>query len=886
MDDQPRIVINRPTSRRVGRTKRILLALVIAVIGATSWNTASAAESHAAQPIECMALPTFVGNAPTASMHQMIFAIGQDAGKQLGGVEWAAEHAYPKDGTVFEAVSMAGTTWTFSKVGKQKGKVVGFLFGTEEGEAFARKNDTIPEGQEFYCSYGDAILTQLANTVFDLAKFLTTAALAFRILATNPEPILSLLDGAIAPVTEYGDLLFFGGVVLGLMLHGLWLALSGAFRGNYRAILGSVAIALVSIFIGAALLTHTTQGPDLDSYPKGPDGKPIGPDGQPVTKQSKPNYYWMTTSAMGVIDDLNAGTADILLPTGAESTVCKLDDGQKNRALRMFNCRIYETVIFNTWSQGQYGHTDKRAYNAENMHRFKKDAETWGQDDGMKEADLRVLQVRAQALSISEGALSGSSTDDGEISNPKVKQGQWNIIREMVYTEYAADFEVWRGGNASERLSLAVMSVVMSALVGAFVVLTSALVLIWNMTLVVLFYFLPVVAFLGTIPLTQKFLLHWLTTWVKAFVMLGICGLAQMLGLMMTSSTMSLPNTGLGMKAILMLVMILGLWKIIQFARNDGLSPNFAGGQPSMFDGEQAAQSVKEGTQKATGMASKAVAFGAGAVTARKLGGRGKGVDGKPKLSPKARAKVAKQEQEKADSNWVDGQLNQRKEEYSALHGGRDMPHEKVEQLRTELHKKREESRLRPQQQKPVAKPTTPSAAQLRDTTTTMDTEFRDMIEKRNKGAARGDRLNVNDTELRSQFYDKSADEAEKTAKSRAAAAEAADADKRRLAKRVVEGGDKSITREQLLKAKEASEKARAALNEATREAAARRKIAEDARRAMEREQSTRQRLLDEKAETEAAAARTERQAATEGEEALARIQREDRWAAHDKRHR
>ncbi|GAB3707790.1 type IV secretion system protein [Mariniluteicoccus flavus] len=514
----------------VPRPVRALLGLLLVVV--TALSVMPTGTSRAAAPPECAPLPTFSSHQPYAQDAASLMAVGQLLKPRANTQVWDAAAGRPRpEFTLYEAMGMSGLTWSHSTIHQQ-----------EQFRAFEPRS-------EYACAYLPPALNTVANSIFDLAKLVTAGAISFRQLASNPQLVVGLLDGAVAPVNRVSTGLFLAMSTVMVMLTGALIAFTGGFRGpgKQRELLQALLGVGVFMIIGTFLVIPSTQ----DS-------------------ERKPNYYWLTTSALDTINRGNAELSSLLLPRDT-SRWCSTTGRD---ARRTFDCLVYQNVVLEPWAIGQFGTRldQPMPYQTAEVKRFADGANKLIAPERQRDTDVRLVQLWTQGRTASELAYGTRPPGDPtDAANDKVdqRQGQWNIVREVMWSHYHDQFPTWSGANSGERISLAFSSLLMSLLVGAFLIVTSGLLLLWNVVLVVLFFFLPVIALLGLFPPTQRIFRSWLQTWLKALLLSFVFQLGQTFAMLMVTAALKVPAIGMGMKSALLAIMLIALWKIVQFFRGD-----------------------------------------------------------------------------------------------------------------------------------------------------------------------------------------------------------------------------------------------------------------------------------------------------------------------------
>ncbi|OYO06069.1 type IV secretion system protein [Enemella evansiae] len=526
-------LVPRSLNRRIPKALLVLVFAVVAVVALLPTGT-----SRAAEPPECAPLPMFSGNQPYAQDAASMMAVGQLFDPRGRPVEvWDTAKGRPLPAyTLYEAMGTSGATWSHTKLAQQEGF------------------KDFPPRTDYNCAYLPSALNMVANSIFDLAKLVGAGAISVRGLAANPQLVINLLDQAVAPVNRLSTGLFLSMSVVMIMLTGLLVVFTGGMRGPGKQRETLQALIGVGIFmvIGTFLVLPSTQVT------------------QGGGSEQKPNYYWLTSSALNTINDANGQLSSVLLPNQS-SPFCSTSSGD---ARRSFDCLIYQNVVLDPWATGQFGTSlsDPMPFTTGEVKRFKASADRLIPPPNQPGSDVRLVQLWAQGQTATEATWGdrppGNPTDpnDDKIEN---RQGQWNIVREVVWSQYHDQYPTWQGANAGERVNLGLFSMLLAVLVGAFLVVTSGLLLLWNSVLVALFFFLPVIALLGLFPPTQRIFRAWLMTWFKALLLSFVFQLLQTIAMLLVTAALKLPGTGMGMKAVLMVMLLLGLWKVVSLIRGD-----------------------------------------------------------------------------------------------------------------------------------------------------------------------------------------------------------------------------------------------------------------------------------------------------------------------------
>lgn len=575
-----------PTTTAPGRRwGRIAAAMVCAAMFTIALSVASPSSAQAdwlsdrMNQAQCDVSPWAAYNEPNTSSSSQ-FTMTSGASGQPDSKLWNADTATTTGQyTMLEVFGMAGSQWSYTSWAKQSG------FG--DGQVT----------EERVCILSNPVINWAANSMLDMSKTITSVGLAVRDLAANPTLILDLLDTMAAPVESVRGVLYAAGAVLMVMLTGLWMMATGV-AGDHRKAITGVVWMLVAILAGTVLMNPTST---QDSQ------------GRQVTR---PVYYALTMQSLGAIKQVNSELGNLILPKEG-SLMCRLNDDAPDRGRRLADCAVYEALVLTPWAQGQFGQTvsDWKVRSGDLPH----------------DADLRLLQIRAQAYSAGElSALQDTNTTAGVRKLGTADQtntdaativGQWNLIRKYIYEhpDQGFSYTLWSGNSPGDRVGVASGSSVAALLAAAFILYTSFLALLWGAALVVLFVALPLMALAGIFPPLQKLLRGWAQTWLKALILLMVFQIVQSFALLVITSILATPAS-VGIQALMMAVVLVGMVKVLKMLREDAVTPNLGGEESAqMFDADAGLNKAKDRSRRVAGMAGKAigaavVSGGAGAI--------------------------------------------------------------------------------------------------------------------------------------------------------------------------------------------------------------------------------------------------------------------------------
>lgn len=492
-----------------------------------------------------------------------------------------AKWSDPDRYTLLELNGVRGTTWSWTEWYQQDD------FDEYKGNDEPEKRCSImAEGQ-----------TMAAQMMFDVDRTIAAATIKLRQSSTDATPWLNIVRDTVPNVATMRDTLFIPGVVVAYLCTGIWVLTK--WRGDrMREVLSGLLWAVMATISVAFLLS-------------------AGPGGDP-------NYLRVAQSANDVSHDAVEAIGDAILPKNDDgSGPCTLAEDAPNRGTRMLDCSIYQTLVFDPWSQGQYGSLGyhkaieyETVSNRIHQHELNK----------ADRDDIRIAQVKAQAVSWPEqagdldwdyGITSADDADQEAAFDPDTKAGQWNLIRQTMFENHHSDYATWEGVNGSSRLAAAFSGLIASVLVAIFVCATSLVTMVWNAVPVILILALPIVGLFAIYPPLQKYLLGWAQTWIKAVILGFVFAVAQMLSLVAVGGILQ-ATSAIGWKCLLMVVLVMALWKVVQAAREDAFTPNL-GGDATIFDGDKNTNDAIRAARTATNATRRVANSKGGRVLSRQV---------------------------------------------------------------------------------------------------------------------------------------------------------------------------------------------------------------------------------------------------------------------------
>lgn len=616
-------------TRRKGRLGLALTRIVAAVLSVLAFSgtlfmSNAGQQAQALPDIACYMSSDVYGRGPESP----------DTGVEAFFAPKSPYGANPDNSTVFEQQGVRGATWSGTEWLQQDGTAE--VNGDED---------------EKVCSPINEVMTTMAQMIFNVDRTITSSVIALRQRATDPTVFLEVIRDMVPTTNTLREKVFIPGATIMVILTGFWVF--GKIRNNQTRAITSGLVWMG----GATVFTAFMLLPAGSNY--------IGTDNG--AQPGDPNYMWITYEASDLSNDAQTFiTNAVTQKTSSADPVCGLPAGAPNRGVRSLDCTIYKTLVFDPWVLGQFGNNvtssdeeDPNGIKDVNpaLHPIPVRADL--SDEGPRErcteetncvdthipigTDLRVFQLQQQAITkrnLKEGYFLGNPDGSAADFSWINKYGRWNQLRLYMWEDYNQSYRNWKGDEPMVRMGQAFAGLIASILVGLFVAVTSLLTMLWNAVPVVLLLMLPFVGLVAIHPAGQKALRTWLQTFAKAFILVFVFGTAQVISLFMVSGVMS-STIALGWKCILMTVLVWALWKVVQAARQDALTPNLGGdvqmaGAPDQVFGravgasKTAAAPVARGGKRAggrvarsaggatTGAARGAVSRTRGAVSARR----------------------------------------------------------------------------------------------------------------------------------------------------------------------------------------------------------------------------------------------------------------------------
>ena len=194
------------------------------------------------------------------------------------------------------------------------------------------------------CDLLNTMMGFSANAVFWLPRMVTDFTIKMKQFATGASPLAAVYEspgiagdtgdanGAVATndgiISTLRDTLFYGALTVGFLSLGFWILFQGDRGGDagsgQRTIVAGITWSVVWALVVAALLVNQ-------------------------------NWWKVTKAADTGISQINSQIANALFDQGGGSSPCALPTDAPNRGLRLADCALYNTVLFQPWAVGEFG---------------------------------------------------------------------------------------------------------------------------------------------------------------------------------------------------------------------------------------------------------------------------------------------------------------------------------------------------------------------------------------------------------------------------------------------------------------------------------------------------------------------------------------------------
>ena len=194
------------------------------------------------------------------------------------------------------------------------------------------------------CDLLNTMMGFSANAVFWLPRMVTDFTIKMKQFATGASPLAAVYEspgiagdtgdanGAAATndgiISTLRDTVFYGALTVGFLSLGFWILFQGERGGEagsgQRTIVAGITWSVCWALFVAALLVN--------------------------------QHWWTLTKATDTgISQINSQLANAMFDQGGGSAPCALPSDAPNRGLRLADCALYNTVLFQPWAVGEFG---------------------------------------------------------------------------------------------------------------------------------------------------------------------------------------------------------------------------------------------------------------------------------------------------------------------------------------------------------------------------------------------------------------------------------------------------------------------------------------------------------------------------------------------------
>lgn len=583
----------------------LMLALSVSIFAGIGTKKASANWfSDAIKDVFCSTSAWF--NEPTAS-HGGWFAafsnspVGKMAGSATNPVRASLAHDptfLDTRRTAYEKFGMAGTNWTVYAGEREINEGV----HKKTRDYFGDRKNGFKDGnilENTVCvPVTDLIFTVLANNIFNMTKFVTTGASWVLTHAFSPDWIDDLMDNVNELIEGkkgqdgLRDTLYYPFFGIMMIFAALWLLKEALIKQRIMSSVQGIIWMLVIAGFGGMFLYSPSLLPGIVNE--------------------------VTTEVSGAIIAGTAGNAG----STEEGSLCysggvgkkSSADVKRNAVIKTTECRFWETFVFSPWVIGQFG----VPYNNATLTGIPKNAHAVKMGGGTELMNLALIQLDNQVLDPSE---QGTDTYNKNLSK------FYYVVDETAKTPEI--FTTWKGSDATNRILIAVSSLVAAIAALILVFVLSISMLIYSLGLVILTYFAIFFLLIGLHPgMGRRLMMKWLELYAEAVIKKMI--IAAIIGIMLIFYGVILEQSSDDWQQSILAIVILSVGLFMYRKELLGLASNLnfgSEGAGSQFGGEKF-QGLTESSKRATaGVALGAVgasgAAGAAAKTAANMNRKG-----------------------------------------------------------------------------------------------------------------------------------------------------------------------------------------------------------------------------------------------------------------------
>jgi hypothetical protein len=432
------------------------------------------------------------------------------------------------------------------------------------------------------CSVWDTTLSQVAQIVFEVPRFVVSITNSMQEMATTNQPVTPLLDqldgghtksqGVVSQLFRWVTL---PGAVVALAATGFWImSRSGRRRKDSserhdREIVDGVLWAVGATGLVLFLL--------------------IG-------------NMWRTYLDVGdkAVGSFNSAVSSALLPNIGATGPCKLPDNANDRGQRVSICNFYKTFAFDPWARGQFGSAgghqlvgyclgDPDLTQADDKNSYKSflAADKW---------DVRMFQVEAQSYNLNDWYLVRHDSKNAIKLPPTAGEySPWGAVRSQMQgkvkcsggsVKYQADYTKaanaltpyysdWKGANGFQRIGTALSDALLCILCALPPLLASMLAFMFQILAWLAIFALPIVGVAGIFPPFRRWLMSLLQILLASYFARFAFGVALTMTELAYGIVFSSPFP-FGVQILILLVIVVAAMHLIRAVREAGLTSSWS----------------------------------------------------------------------------------------------------------------------------------------------------------------------------------------------------------------------------------------------------------------------------------------------------------------------
>jgi hypothetical protein len=431
------------------------------------------------------------------------------------------------------------------------------------------------------CSVWDTTLSQVAQIIFEVPRFVVSITNSTQEMATTNRPVTPLLDeldghhsknnGVIAQVFRWVTL---PGAAIALVATGIWVMVrSGGRRREAavrhdREIIDGVIWAVGATALVLFLLIGNT---------------------------------WRTYLDVGdqAIGQFNSSVDSALLPGLGANGPCSLPDNAVNRGQRVSICNFYKTFAFDPWARAQYGsaggHQLVGYCLGDDSLPLGDQKKFYKSSLGDAKSDIRIFQVESQSYNLNDWYRLQHKDDTIQKNPPGSGYSAWGDVRSHMQgkascngqfasykpkyiganqylTTYYSD---WKGANGFQRIGTALSDAVLCLLCAIPPFLASMLAFMFQILAWLAIFALPIVGVAGIFPPFRK----WLTSLLQILLASYFARFAFGVALTMTELAYGIVFSSpfpFGVQILILLVIVVAAVHLIRAVREAGLTTSWS----------------------------------------------------------------------------------------------------------------------------------------------------------------------------------------------------------------------------------------------------------------------------------------------------------------------